>query len=109
MPKADMMAGMPTLTTVTSSTAMNVPIIIRLSTHHLYPLPRRMRSLSPFIPVGGTKKVPFSPRSGEQQHEHDAPDDEQRVADGVGDRIAERGDVARNRVLDGAERGGRGA
>lgn len=31
-------------------------IIIRLSTHHLYPLPRRMRSLSPFIPAGGTKK-----------------------------------------------------
>ena len=34
---ADMIVGIPTLTTVTSSTAINVPSIIIPNTHHLYP------------------------------------------------------------------------
>jgi hypothetical protein len=35
MPKADMIAGSPTFTTVTSSTAMNVPSMIMPRIHHL--------------------------------------------------------------------------
>jgi len=35
MPNADMIAGSPTFTTVTSSTAMNVPSMIMPRIHHL--------------------------------------------------------------------------
>lgn len=55
-----MIAGIPTLTTVMSSTAMNVPIIIMPSTHHLYPLPALKRVTNVFIRTvfspGVTKK-----------------------------------------------------
>lgn len=40
----------------------------------------------------------------DQQHDHHAPDDEQRIADSIGDRVTHRGDVALDRLLDGAQR-----
>ena len=46
---------------------------------------------------------------GQQDHQHHAPDGQQRVADRIGHRVTEAGNLALGTVIDHAERGGCGA